>query len=148
MSLATLIPLLLKFSIMLSVFDIGLKATFSDAFCLFRRPGQLVRALLAMNVLMPLFALLLGLTFQLNPPIKIALLALSVSPIPPILPNKALKAGGREDYTIGLLTAISILSVVVIPVTMELVERIVACRCKCGQERWRCSCCRQCYYHC
>ena len=124
MSLATLVPLLLKLSIMLSVFAIGLKATFADTIYLFRCPGKLLRAFVSMFVIMPLFALLIDSTFELNPPVRIALVALSVSPIPPILPNKAMKAGGREDYTIGLLTATSVLSVVVIPLTMELVERI------------------------
>jgi len=124
MTLATLIPLVLKFSIMLMVFAIGLKATFADTVYLFRCPGKLLRALVSMFVVMPLFALLLDFTFQLNPPLKIALIALAVSPIPPFLPTKALKAGGREDYTIGLLTATAVLSIVVIPLMMELVERI------------------------
>lgn len=124
MTLATLIPLLIKTSIMLSVFAIGLKATFSDSVYLFRRPGELARALLSMNIVMPLFALLLGVTFDLTPAVRVALVVLSVSPIPPILPHKALKAGGREDYTIGLLVATALLSIVVIPLTMELFEKI------------------------
>jgi BASS family bile acid:Na+ symporter len=124
MSLATVVLLLIKVSIMLSVFAIGLKATFADTIYLFRCPGKLLRAFVSMFVIMPLFALLIYSTFELNPPLKLALVALSVSPLPPILPNKAMKAGGREDYTIGLLTATAVLSVVVIPLTMELVERI------------------------
>lgn len=126
MSLANLISLLLQLSIMLSVFAIALKATFSDATYLFRRPGQLVRALVSMNVVMPLFALAVGATFNLNAPLKIALVALSVSPIPPILPNKALKAGGKEDYTIGLLAATAVLAIIFIPLTMELFKLITA----------------------
>ena len=124
MSLATLIPLILKLSIGLSVFAVGLKATFGDALYLFRRPSQLLRAFVSMNIVMPVFALLLDYLFQPNPAVKIALVALSVSPIPPILPRKALKSGGRENYTIGLLTASAVISVVAIPVTMEIVERI------------------------
>lgn len=124
MTLATLIPLVLKLSIALFVFAIGLKATFSDATYLFRRPAQLLRALLSMNVVMPLFATFMALTFNLPAPVKIALVALSISPIPPILPNKALKAGGREDYTIGLLVATALLSVVFVPLAMKLFEGI------------------------
>lgn len=124
MSLATLIPLVLKFSIMLMVFAIGLKANFADTLYLFRCPGKLVRALVSMFVVMPVFAFLIDFTFQLDTPLKIALIALAVSPIPPFLPGKALKAGGREDYTIGLLTATAVLSVVIIPLMMELVERL------------------------
>lgn len=123
-TLVSLIPILVKISIGVSVFAIGLKATFSDATYLFRKPAALARALLSMNVVMPLFAALLGLAFELHPAVKIALVALSVSPLPPILPNKALKAGGREDYTIGLLTASALLSIIFIPVTMELFEAV------------------------
>jgi BASS family bile acid:Na+ symporter len=125
MNITSIILLVLKASIMLSVFAIGLKATFQDMTFLFRRPGHLFRALLSMNILMPLIALALISTFDLNPAVKIALVAISVSPIPPILPSKALKAGGTEDYTIGLLVAIAILSIIFIPIAMEIVERIV-----------------------
>ncbi len=124
MSLATLIPLLIKISITLSVFAIGLKASFADATYLFRRPALLARVLFSMNVIMPLFAVLVGLSFELPPPVEIALIALSVSPIPPILPNKALKAGGEENYTIGLLVATALLSIVLVPLTMEFFERV------------------------
>src|SRR6185295_2138515 len=104
MNITSIILLVLKTSIMLSVFAIGLKATFADVTFLFRNPGHLFRALLSMNVLMPL----------------IALVAISVSPIPPVLPNKALKAGGKEDYTIGLLVAMAILSIIFIPIAIEI----------------------------
>lgn len=123
--MTSIILLVLKGSIVLSVFAIGLKATFGDAIFLFRRPDQLLRAWLSMNVIMPMFALTLVLLFDLHPAVQIALVAVSVSPIPPIFPNKAFKAGGAENYTIGLLVGSAVLSVIVIPVAMELVERIV-----------------------
>jgi bile acid:Na+ symporter, BASS family len=124
MNMTAIILLVLKASIILSVFAIGLKATFADATFLFRRPGHLFRALLSMNVLLPLVALTLGAPFDLHPAVKIALVVISVSPIPPILPNKALKAGGKEDYTIGLLVATATLSIIFIPITMEIFEKI------------------------
>lgn len=124
MNMIAIILLALKASIILSVFAIGLKATFAEATFLFRRPGYLIRALVSMNVLMPLVALAIDEVFNLHPAVKIALVAISVSPIPPILPNKALKTGGKEDYTIGLLVAIALLSIFVIPITMELFEKL------------------------
>ena len=122
--MTAIILLALKASIILSVFAIGLKATLADATFLFRRPGHLVRALLSMNVLMPLVALALGAPFDLHPAVKIALVVMSVSPTPPMLPNKALKAGGTDAYTIGLLVAAAVLSIVVIPLSMAMFERI------------------------
>ena len=124
MKMAEIILLILKASIVLSVFAIGLKSTFQDTTYLFRRPAQLVSAVVSMNVVMPLLAVILGLVFDLNPALRIALIAISVSPVPPIFPNKAFKAGGTETYTIGLLTAAAILSVILIPIAMEIVVRI------------------------
>jgi bile acid:Na+ symporter, BASS family len=122
--MTAIILLALKASIILSVFAIGLKATLADATFLFRRPGHLLRALLSMNVLMPLVALALGAPFDLHPAIKIALVVMSVSPTPPMLPNKALKAGGTGAYTIGLLVAAAVLSIIVIPLSMAVFQRI------------------------
>jgi BASS family bile acid:Na+ symporter len=118
------ILLLLKTSIVLSVFAIGLKATLADATFLLRRPEQLGRAFLSMNVLMPLVALAVGAPFDLHPAVKIALVVIAVSPTPPVFPKQALKAGGTEAYTIGLLVAAAVVSVVIIPLSMEMIHRI------------------------
>jgi BASS family bile acid:Na+ symporter len=118
------ILVLLKGSILLGVFAIGLKASVTDATFLWRRPGHGLRALLSMNLLMPLVALAVAAPFDLHPAVKIALVVLSVSPTPPIFPKKALKAGGTEAYTIGLLVTTAALSIVVIPLSMEGFERV------------------------
>ena len=124
MSFQAIILLILRISIVLSVFALGLGARFTDTLYLFRRPAKLARAFLSMNVLMPLVALLLVFSFDLHPAVKIALVALSVSPVPPIFPKSALEEGGKENYTIGLLVATSVLAIAVIPIAMEIFERI------------------------
>src|SRR4030095_1232244 len=77
-----------------------------------------------MNVVMPVFAALMASSFALHPALKIALVALSVSPIPPILPNKALKAGGKGSYIVGLLVAMSLLAIVVVPAALEVSQKV------------------------
>ena len=124
MSLQTLIPFVLKASILLNVFAIGLKASVHDATYMFRRPGKLAKALLAMNILMPLFAVAFVLTFNLPHAVEVALVALAVSPVPPILPRKLRKAGATESDTIGLLVAVGILAIVFVPAAMEILERV------------------------
>jgi BASS family bile acid:Na+ symporter len=124
MDLETLIPLILKTSIFMTVFAIGLNATMDDALYLFRRPSELVRSLLSMNVVMPLFAAALAVVFNLHPAVEIALVTLAVSPVPPILPKKELKAGGHASYAIGLLAAAGILAIVFVPVAVELLGRV------------------------
>ena len=124
MSLQTLILFVLKASILLNVFAIGLKAGVHDATYMFRRPGKLAKALLAMNILMPLFAVAFVLALHLKHAVEVALVALAVSPVPPILPRKLRKAGATESDTIGLLVAVGILAIVFVPAAMEILERV------------------------
>jgi BASS family bile acid:Na+ symporter len=125
MDLAALIRLALTISIELGVFALGLRATLADLTCLFRRPYELGRALFSMNFVMPLVALALGLAFNLKPAVKIALVTLSVSPVPPMFPKKALKAGCKGDYAIGLLVAMALPAIVIIPIAMTIISRLV-----------------------
>jgi bile acid:Na+ symporter, BASS family len=124
MSTTTLILIALKTSIILTVFSIGLRATPAQAGYLFRRPLELLRAVVTMNVLMPAVAFALAMWFDLPPAVKIALVVLAVSPTPPIFPKKAFKAGGSEDYVIGLVTAAAALSCLVIPISIEVFRRV------------------------
>ena len=75
MDLAALIPLALKASIVLIVFGLGLSASMDDTLYLFRSPRQLARSLVAMNVIMPLFAAVLAAAFDFYPSLKIALVS-------------------------------------------------------------------------
>jgi BASS family bile acid:Na+ symporter len=115
---ADILVIAIKASILLTVLAIGLNANWRDATYLFRRPSLLLRSLLAMNVLMPLVAALLAVTFNLPTAVKVALVALAISPVPPILPKKQMKAGGDESYAIGLLVAIAVLSIVIVPLSV------------------------------
>jgi predicted Na+-dependent transporter len=124
MALAQIVMLTLQTSIFLLVFSFGLRATWQDATSLFRRPAMLARAFLSMNVIMPVFAAAVAAAFNLNPPVEIALVLLSVSPVPPVLPQKQMKAGGTSSYVQGLLTEMSLLSIVVVPVMIEILGKI------------------------
>jgi len=124
MSLQKLIFVGLAASALLNLFSIGLISTPRDATYMFRRPGELVRALLAMNVLMPLFALALNTIFDFTPAVKIALVALSVSPIPPPIPAKGLKSGGKESYVMGLQIAMGVLAIIFVPLAMVAIGHL------------------------
>lgn len=124
MDLARLIRVAIPASILLLVFSLGLRATAADATYLLRRPVLLLRALLAMNVVVPLVAAALAALFDLTPAVKIALLAMAVSPVPPILPGKQLKLGGRASYVYGLLVAASLAAIVLVPLAIEVLGRL------------------------
>jgi bile acid:Na+ symporter, BASS family len=122
MNLAALIRAAFPVSIGLIVFALGLRCMPEDATSLLRDRRLLFRSLLAMNLVQPLVALLLVVTTQVHAAVKIALFALAVSPVPPILPDKQLKAGGRQSYVYGELVASSVLAIVLVPLTLLLLE--------------------------
>src|SRR5262245_52979778 len=115
MNLAALIPLVLQASIFLLVFGLGLKSDQQDVLYLFRQPSLLVRSLLSMNIVMPLFAAALAAAFNFHQAVEIALTALAVSPVPPILPKKEVKAGGHASYAIGLLAVVALFAIAFVP---------------------------------
>src|SRR5262245_50784760 len=112
MDLATLILIAVRVSVFLSVLAMGFGTTWQEATCLCRKPRELFLALLSLDVIMPLVAVAFVLLLNLEPPVKIALVALSVSPIPPILPKKEFKAGGSREYTLSLLVFAAAISIV------------------------------------
>ncbi|WP_293405116.1 hypothetical protein [Phenylobacterium sp.] len=124
MTLAELVPIALKISILAIVFSLGLAARPAELIYLFRRPRELARSLLVMCVLMPLLAYALVQVFSLPRPVAIVLIALSLAPVPPLLPRKQAKAHGDEAYSIGLLVAVALISVVWIPLALEINQRV------------------------
>lgn len=123
--LAHLIPLAIKASICLMVLALGLKTQKGDGVHLLSRPGLLVRSLLAMNVAMVLVALAIARLFALPFPVELCIVALALSPVPPILPGKQQKAGGSSAYAISLLLIAALVSIVTTPLAVGLVEGAV-----------------------
>ena len=68
MDLQQIVVLVLQISIIAMVFGFGLKATPDDLLYLWRRPGLLLRSLVAMLVVMPIVAVFLVWTFDFPRP--------------------------------------------------------------------------------
>jgi BASS family bile acid:Na+ symporter len=110
-------------SIIATILGFGLRSTLDDVLYLVRRPGLLLRSLLAMFVIIPVIAMALARAFDFSFVAKVALLCLAISPLPPFLPMKMLKAGGKESFAYSLLIIVSLLSVVIVPLGVEVFER-------------------------
>lgn len=106
----------LQGSIILTVFAVGLRATIAEATWLARQPRLLSRSLLAMFFLLPAVAIALVMVFPLLRPIEIVLIALALSPVPPLLPMKIGQASGDENYMLGLLIIVSLLAIAIVPI--------------------------------
>jgi BASS family bile acid:Na+ symporter len=120
-----LVLLAIVLSILCTVFGFGLKAAWEDLLYLPRRPALLLRSLLSVTVLMPIVALLLVRTFDFQHEVEVALVALAISPLPPLLPNRLGKAAGHAAYGISLMATLGVLAIVTVPLTLELIGALV-----------------------
>ncbi len=121
MTLAHLLVLTIKVSLLVLVFTIGLSARREDTLYLSRHRMLLLRSILAMNVVMVAVAATIAALFDLPRPVSIALVVLAISPVPPILAKKQRGAGGSSSYTIGLLVAASLVAIVLAPLAVKIV---------------------------
>lgn len=126
MDAKALIQIALQLAIAGTVFTYGLQASRDDLLYIVYRPGLLVRSLLAMLVLMPLFVGSCVYFLHLPQPTAIVLTALAISPVPPMLPKKHKKAGGIAPYGLGLLVLLALASIVTIPLSVELLDWLFA----------------------
>lgn len=117
-----LIVAVILISLVITVFGFGLKATADNALHLVRRPDLLARSLVAIFVMAPCFALLSARLFEFRPAIEIALVALALSPLPPMMPKKVTKAGGCATYAIALMATVTVAALVLAPLSVELLS--------------------------
>ncbi len=98
--MAELIHLTIKASILLMVFALGLSTRPKDLVYVITRPGLLIRSVVSISVIVPVATAVMIAIFDLKPEVKIGLICLAVSPIPPLLPKKAAKASGDGSYDV------------------------------------------------
>jgi len=124
MNLKQIVVLGLQISIVATVFGYGLRTTAGDLLFLAKRPGLLARSLLSVFLIMPAVAIALVRLFAIKHAVAVSLIALAISPVPPLLPLKETKAGGQASYGLGLLTLLALLSIPAAPLAIEVVERL------------------------
>lgn len=124
MDLRQLVMLVLQASVLCTVVGFGLKTTTADLLTLARRPGLLARSVVAVFVIMPVVAVLLVKAFDFQRTVEIGLLALSISPMPPMLPRRQAKFAGQSSYALALMAVLSILAVVTVPLGAFMLGRV------------------------
>jgi BASS family bile acid:Na+ symporter len=120
---AILVKLVLVASVFLLVFSTGLAAPAGSARAALSRTGEMGRAALAMFILFPLATALIVWSLPLSPTTRAVLIALSVSPIAPILTPKQLKVGGGYDYAVALQFLAAALTLVAAPLALAIYEQ-------------------------
>ena len=125
MTLAQLVPLALQGSVMAVVFTLGLRTSPRELTYFLRHPGQFWRSLASMNLAMPVIAILIVGLLSLEGPVAVMLVALSLAPVPPILPNRLVRAGGDRDYAAALLVTMAMVAIVWMPLAGAVLDRIL-----------------------
>jgi len=88
----------------------------------------LFRSLLSVFVVMPIVAVGMATMFEFRRGAEIALLALAISPVPPLLPTRETKAGGQESYGLALMATLALLSIVAVPLAAGILQRVLDVR--------------------
>lgn len=124
MTAVEMIAIALRASLELMVLGVGLGAKPEDVTWLLRRPRLFVDSFIAMSVVLPALAIVLTSIFPLHSAVRIAVICLAISPVPPFLPARAMKAHGDAHYMVSLLAVMSLLAIVVIPATVALLSAL------------------------
>jgi len=122
----SLLPLGLSLSIFLAVLAVGMGTCAADLRYLLARPSLLLRTELAMMVLGPVIAIAVCKLFDLHPAVVVALVTLSVAPVGALFAQAMLPlvAPGRGGCAHGLFFASTVLSVVLTPLVVEVINRL------------------------
>lgn len=126
MSIQSLIMLGVTASIFLMVLAVGMRVAPADLVCVLRQPARLIRALIAMNVLGPIIAVLVCKAFSLHPAVIVGLVTLAVAPVSALFSKDmlALVNPARVAYARGVFFASTVLSVILTPLAVESIELI------------------------
>ena len=116
----------LQLSIFLSMLTIGMGSSVSDLRSLLGQPSRLARSLVAINVLGPAIAIGVCKAFSLHPAIIIGLMTLSVAPVSNLFVQSMvpLPEPGRAAYAYGLFFASAVLSVILTPLAVDVIQAI------------------------
>jgi len=119
-----LVALAIQISLLLIVLSIGLQARWSDLAYAFKYPRRLLRAFIAVNVVVPLVAYVLCRLLPMQLMTEFGLVLMAVSPLAPFAAGKMLKAGADRPFVDGVYLTLLIAAVVVVPATIAILSAI------------------------
>ncbi len=123
MDIKTLIGIVVQASLFSLVLAVGLRSNWSDLLYAFRKPAAFGRAMVAVNVVVPLTACLLSALLPLNWMTKAGLIVMAVSPLAPFVPGKMMKSSEDEAYDVGVYAALVLAAIVIVPLTITLLNQ-------------------------
>lgn len=123
-ALKQILPLLLTLSLAGLVLTVGLRSGPGDLIYVLRRPGLLLKAILAVEIIPPLAAAAFIWLLPLEPVVKAGIMLMAISPVPPLVPGQELGVGARKEYAYGVYVAMALLTIVAVPLVFDLAARL------------------------
>jgi BASS family bile acid:Na+ symporter len=116
--------ILVKVTIFALMLSTGINLSLEKMLSLWRKPGLLFRALLAVVVLVPLGVMVLLKLFELPPAVMTGLVLLAASPGAPLTTKRSQMAGARFRHSASLQLTLALLAVIITPLTLGLFSHI------------------------
>ena len=116
-------PIILHFvslTVFILMFAIGVNHSLEQLTSLWRRPGLLLRSLLAVIVMVPLVVALLLWLFDLPIAVATGLAVLAAAPGAPLTYKRTQMAAGEPTYAASLQLTLALLAVVITPLTLAV----------------------------
>jgi bile acid:Na+ symporter, BASS family len=110
-------------SIFAYVFSRGLTTSPDDLKYFSTHRGLLFRSLLAVDVLVPLIALIVVLVVAPAKATAVGLLIMASAPAAPMVLKKIAKAGGKSEYAVTLYIVLALLAIITTPITLAILSR-------------------------
>jgi BASS family bile acid:Na+ symporter len=126
MDVKTLVPLFIQISLTLIVGSVGMRSEWRDLQLALGQPRRLLRGIVAVNVVVPLAAILIVLVLPIDQPVKQGIVIMAVSPLAPLIPGRLLKAGADASVAVGLYFWLLVLAVAIVPLTVALLSAVTA----------------------
>lgn len=123
-ALKQILPLLLTLSLAGLVLTVGLRSGSGALLYVLRRPGLLLKAILAVEIIPPLAAAALIWLLPLEPVVKAGIMLMAISPVPPLVPGNELGIGARKEYAYGVYVAMALLTIIAVPLVFDLAARL------------------------
>ena len=118
-------PGLLEASIVALVFGVGLSGRSRDMLFIACRPRLLLRALVAMNVLIPLVTLSALSALRMPSSVVIGAALLAISPAASLLPRKEVDIGSRSELMLACSVLGALLAIVSVPLWLSVIGQFL-----------------------
>ena len=110
-----LVSLTVQGSMFLMIMAVAMQSHWPAVVSQLRNPRLLLRGVLAVNIAVPVAAIVMVLILPLETPVAQGLILMAVSPLAPLVPGNAYKLGATRSHILAIYLALIILALAIVP---------------------------------